>query len=189
MIHRAQFPPSVMAKLERAHAELHGSGLAAVDQGLREWLICCAHGDGRQLGMPSRAVDWAWHELILHTPAYHALCREAFGTYLHHTPESDLRLSMRAALHETVRAWDRSEAGRAGREPSLWELDERLGIVDPIGVAAAARRSARADASPRRRGSDGRRGAVDHHAWLPLSGIHGGGDGGGCGGGGCGGGG
>ena len=114
MIRDAELPRSVMAKVARAHPELKDSQLAAVELGLREWLICCAHACGDQLGMPSRAVDWAWHELILNTPAYHALCRAAFGRYLHHVPESDLGLSMGAALHETVRAWDRSEAGRAG---------------------------------------------------------------------------
>ena len=83
--------------------------------------------------MPSRAVDWAWHELILHTPAYHRLCHDAYGEYLHHVPGAGMGVPMRVALRETVLAWDRSEAGRAGRETLLWELDERLGVPDPIG--------------------------------------------------------
>ena len=176
-----------MAKVARAHPELQNSQLAAVELGLREWLICCAHAGGDQLGMPSRAVDWAWHELILNTPAYHALCRAAFGRYLHHVPESDLGLSMGAAMHETVRAWDRSEAGRAGQEPSLWELDEQLGVAEPIGVTPSALRSARADSPPDRPGRDGRRRGTAHPGWFAMGGGDGGG--GGCGGGGCGGGG
>jgi hypothetical protein len=31
-------------------------------------------------------VDRIWHEMILHTPAYAAFCKRAFGYYLHHVP-------------------------------------------------------------------------------------------------------
>src|SRR5687768_10903608 len=101
-----RFPPSVMRKVSLQHPELGPSGLAAVERGLREWLICCAHRSGEQLGMPSAAVDWAWHQFILDTPAYHAFCRRAYGEYLHHVPEADMSVPMRTGLWATVRAWD-----------------------------------------------------------------------------------
>jgi hypothetical protein len=142
VIRATPLPPSVMAKVARAHPELRPAQLAAVERGLREWLICCAHRDGAQLGMPSRAVDWAWHELILDTPAYHRLCHAAYGEYLHHVPEAAMDVSIRIGLRETVRAWDPSEDGRHGHESSLWQLDERLGIDDPIGVGAMDLRAA-----------------------------------------------
>jgi hypothetical protein len=190
VIRSAALPPSVMTKVARAHPELGKGELAAVEQGLRDWLICCGHRQGTQLGMPSRAVDWAWHELILHTPAYHRLCHDAYGEYLHHVPGAGMGVPMRVALRETVLAWDRSEAGRAGRETLLWELDERLGVPDPIGISATDRRAARMeepDTGPLRRRqpgyADGR-----HAGWLWMGGGDGGG-GHGCGGGGCGGGG
>ena len=184
------FPRSVMRKVAAAHPELGPTELEAVERGLREWLICCAHRDGEQLGMPSAAVDWAWHEFILNTPAYHAFCGRAYGEYLHHVPEADMAVSMRIGLQATVRAWDRSTDGRAGKEPTLWELDDRLGLDEPIGVTSADLRSAREETPARR------------SRWQPhdavygamVVGGHGGGhgghgDGGGCGGGGCGGGG
>jgi len=143
LIREYALPPSVKRKVSAAHPELRPDDLAAVETGLREWLICCAHRDGEQLGMPSAAVDWAWHEFILHTPAYHAFCRRAFGEYLHHVPEADMDVPMRDGLWATVRAWDRSEAGRAGRQPSLWDLDASLGLPEPIGVPDFERRAAR----------------------------------------------
>jgi hypothetical protein len=191
VIRSAVLPRSVMAKVAGAHPALGPAQLAAVEHGLREWLICCAHREGAQLGMPSRAVDWAWHELILHTPAYHALCRAAYGEYLHHVPEPDMPVRLSLALHETVRAWDRSERGRAGHEPTLWQLDERLGLEDALGVSAQDLRASRmANLTPQPRRwrttpDDGR-----HAVWLTMDGFHGGHGGhGGDGGGGCGGGG
>jgi hypothetical protein len=180
------FPRSVMRKVAAAHPQLGPTELEAVERGLREWLICCVHRDGEQLGMPSAAVDWAWHEFILNTPEYHAFCRRAYGEYLHHVPESDMAVSMRIGLQETVRAWDRSADGRAGEQPTLWELDDRLELDEPIGVTAADLRSAREATPARRRWSHHR----DAGYGATVVGGHGGHGGGvGCGGGGCGGGG
>jgi hypothetical protein len=180
------FPRSVMRKVAAAHPELGPTELEAVERGLREWLICCAHRDGEQLGMPSAAVDWAWHEFILNTPAYHAFCRRAYGEYLHHVPEADMAVSMRTGLQATVRAWDRSTAGRTGEEPTLWDLDDRLELDEPIGVTSADLRSAR-HASPARRRAWHHRDAG--YGAMVVGGHGGHADGGGCGGGGCGGGG
>ncbi len=35
---------------------------------------------------PSKRVDKAWHEFILHTRAYEAFCRERYGELIHHDP-------------------------------------------------------------------------------------------------------
>jgi hypothetical protein len=86
--------------------------------------------------MPSRLVDEAWHALILDSVAYIALCREAFGIYLHHFPEGSVDGDQSAALVNTVWAWDRSQAGR-NDESLLWDLDERHGVEDPWGISEA----------------------------------------------------
>jgi hypothetical protein len=184
-----EFPRSVSRKVGREHPELDAAALAAIETGLREWLTCCVYREGDQLGMPSQAVDWAWHQFILHTPAYIRFCEVAYGEYLHHVPESDMSVPMRTGLWDTVRAWDRSLAGRRGEEPSLWDLDERLGIAEPIGIPTAEVRYARhADHDPP---GGGRRRNSSRDRWLGASyaGGGGGGDGGCSGGGGCGGGG
>lgn len=35
---------------------------------------------------PSKKVDKAWHEFILHTRAYEAFCLERYGQLIHHDP-------------------------------------------------------------------------------------------------------
>ena len=61
---------------------------ALVETGLRQWLRCCAPTlhDKQIIGMPSRAVDEAWHGLILCTARYSAFCKRAYGEFLHHHP-------------------------------------------------------------------------------------------------------
>ena len=43
--------------------------------------------DDQVIGMPSHAVDEAWHGLILCTARYAAFCDRAYGRFLHHHPE------------------------------------------------------------------------------------------------------
>ena len=103
---------------------------------LRQWFVCCAWQWNTLLGMPSRAVDEAWHELILDTRTYTAFCHAAFGRYLHHTPDEAMGTPMGDALAETVRAWDRSEMGRK-EDSILWDLDEQLGWSSRWGSTAS----------------------------------------------------
>ena len=41
------------------------------------------------IGMPSHAVDEAWHGFILCTARYAAFCDAAYGRFLHHHPYPD----------------------------------------------------------------------------------------------------
>src|SRR3954468_17771896 len=80
----------------------------AID-GLRAWYLACLYADGELIGMPSKVVDVAWHEMILRTRQYHEFCRRAFGEYLHHTPDSMLDVPMSAILPPTLRIVDEHE--------------------------------------------------------------------------------
>src|SRR5262245_30191368 len=70
-----------------------------VETGLRQWLRCCAPAlrDHQVIGMPSRAVDEAWHGLILCTARYSAFCEKAYGQFLHHHPEGGAPTGLSAA--------------------------------------------------------------------------------------------
>src|SRR5436190_16668752 len=152
---RYQFPPYLWGRLEKRLPTLSAKEIELVERGLREWFICCAWRWGTVLGMPSRAVDEAWHEFILDTRCYTDFCAGAFGDYLHHMPDEAMTTPMGDVLGETVRAWDRSKAGRtksrsSGISTGSWESRSRWGSTPP-----PSRQLALADPSPQRQG-DGR---------------------------------
>lgn len=92
--------------------------------------------------MPSRAVDEAWHGLILCTARYAAFCKSAYGQFLHHHPEggepSDIAARSDSAedrLRKTVIAW--TLVVLPGERCVLWDLDKRVGVDHPWGLEAA----------------------------------------------------
>jgi hypothetical protein len=146
-------------------------------EGLREWyLVCHDAGPDAMLGMPSRAVDVAWHEMILMTRTYHHFCERAFGYYLHHSPEAIMDEPMRDGLARTLATVERNRAAALAGVPLLFAIDSELDL-------AGGHAWAEADLAALR----------DHSRYLDhgSSGWHGAGcaTGAGCGGGGCGGGG
>ncbi|MCZ9328107.1 MULTISPECIES: glycine-rich domain-containing protein [Nocardia] len=113
-----------------------------VETGLRQWLRCCgaAMRDGQVIGMPSHAVDEAWHGLILCTERYAAFCDAAYGRFLHHYPDGSgsptaaKHGTMTEQLGRTVVAW--SLVAQPGETCVLWDLDRRVGVAHPWGIAA-----------------------------------------------------
>ena len=130
------FPEHVEERCRHHHPELDDRDWKLIEQGLREWFLCCAFRDGEVLGMPSRLVDEAWHEFILDSRAYTEFCERAFGEYLHHTPEPAMTTPMPEALDATTRAWERSGMADVGGAV-LWKLDAMVGAADAVGDAVA----------------------------------------------------
>lgn len=125
-----------------------------IETGLRQWLRCAgaALRDDVVIGMPSRAVDEAWHGFILCTARYAAFCEAAYGRFLHHHPEGGAPETASAdpmgdQLSRTVLAW--SLVAAPGEECVLWDLDARVGVEAPWGIppghvaAVEAHRAAR----------------------------------------------
>lgn len=116
-----------------------------IETGLRQWLRCAgaALRDHQVIGMPSYAVDEAWHGFILCTARYAAFCADAFGRFLHHHPEGGAPAAhdagtMADQLGRAIVAWHL--VADAGEECVLWDLDERVGVESPTGGAGPARR-------------------------------------------------
>jgi hypothetical protein len=128
------FPADVERRTRDKFPQLDDGGWARVEEGLREWLVCCAWRGYRLLGMPSRAVDEAWREFILDALAYTEFCEQAFGAYLPHLPDETPTAPLDDVFANSVAAWDRSVQGRGVRESVLWDLDRHLGIDDPWGL-------------------------------------------------------
>ncbi|MBF6134999.1 hypothetical protein IU501_18565 [Nocardia otitidiscaviarum] len=112
-----------------------------VETGLRQWLRCCgaALRDDQVIGMPSHAVDEAWHGFILCTLRYQRFCDTAYGRFLHHFPEGEGSRGavvdpMAEQLGRTVVAW--SMVARPGENCVLWDLDSRVGVARPWGIPA-----------------------------------------------------
>jgi len=110
-----------------------------VETGLRQWLRCCgaALRDRQIVGMPSHAVDEAWHGFILCTERYAAFCAAAYGRFLHHHPDGSgtgAADSVHEQLRRTVVAWTLVAA--PGEECVLWDVDTRVGVEQPWGVPA-----------------------------------------------------
>lgn len=107
-----------------------------IDTGLRQWLRCCgaALRDGRTIGMPSHAVDEAWHGFILCTEMYAEFCGRAYGRFLHHYPEGVGKPTENMAdqLGRTVVAW--SLVTYPNEKCVLWDLDSTLGLENPWGI-------------------------------------------------------
>ena len=112
-----------------------------VETGLRQWLRCCAPAlrDHQVIGMPSRAVDEAWHGLILCTARYSAFCTTAYGQFLHHYPDGGAPAHIPGVtdpideqLRRTVIAW--SLVAKPGEQCVLWDLDERVAVDQPWGL-------------------------------------------------------
>src|SRR3954468_2814757 len=94
-------------------------------EGLRGWYLACLYADGGLIGMPSRAVDVAWHEMILRTREYTYFCERAFGGYLHHSPDSTLDVPMAMILPSTLKVVDDNELPMV-----LFTADADTGIAD-----------------------------------------------------------
>jgi hypothetical protein len=194
-----EFPPALRVKLVSELGDERAADVAL--DGLRGWYLACLYADGELIGMPSRAVDEAWHEMILMTRQYTYFCERAFGGYLHHNPDSTLAVSMDSILTETLAVVDAydlpmtlftadDDAGLA--HGYVWSSTDLHRMRDSITARAEERRKRRRAAG----GSGwaggyaatGDGGSSGHHGGG-HSGCGGGNSGGGCGGGGCGGGG
>jgi hypothetical protein len=129
------FPVALRERIQERYPDLWSSQVGTILEGLRSWFVACLHADGKTLGMPSKAVDEAWHEFILMTREYQAFCDGAFGKYLHHSPVATMSESMDETLARTVRVLDRHPASSAPAAaalgvPFLFALDEELGVPD-----------------------------------------------------------
>lgn len=114
-----------------------------IETGLRQWLRLCAAAmrDGQAVGMPSHAVDEAWHGLILCTARYQEFCAEAYGQFLHHHPAGGAPARIAATadpmaeqLRRSVIAW--SLVAERDEQCVLWDVDTRVGVQRPWGLAA-----------------------------------------------------
>ena len=138
-IQRYAFPPELRNRLQRNH-ELSLEGSGRVIEGLRQYFLACLAAQrkaiAKEVGMPSKAVDAAWHEFIVLTKAYADFCEKAFGRYLHHTPKAMMDTPTKDALANTLHQLrtppvsPTAAYATIGAVPLLFALDRELGFKD-----------------------------------------------------------
>lgn len=209
-IREASLPPFLIGKLREAYPQLSARDAELVLRGLRQFFMAHLRSGRRFVAMPSKLVDEAWHQYILHTQGYQRWCDAAFGGMLHHTPAQVLGRDARR--NDGLRRswyWACKEESIDPRQPSrlplLFALDAKYAVAGGFMYQAdcgSIERAAQSNSHCGSHFSDSASGPGDAHGLGGSEGSssssdghgssHGGSDssdGGGCGGGGCGGGG
>ena len=132
-VREAKFPQFLLAKLVAAYPQLRQCDADLVLRGLRQFFMAHLRSNRKFVSMPSRIVDAAWHDFILHTKAYQNWCDAAFGGLLHHSPAEVLgRTALRNDGLRRTWYWackDESiDPRRPARLPLLFALDRKFGV-------------------------------------------------------------
>jgi hypothetical protein len=146
-IQRYVFPARLEARVRELHPYLPAGRARLAIEGLRQYFLAClaaqSSGIARHVGMPSRAVDDAWHEFLLMKREYAEFCREAFGRELVHLPNASMTTPMHDALANTLHQLRRDSPAPGGwamlgAMPLLFALDRELGVKDGFHHDAAS---------------------------------------------------
>ncbi|MEJ7687435.1 MAG: hypothetical protein WKG52_10800 [Variovorax sp.] len=133
-VREATFPRFLGAKLRAAYPQLQERDTDLVLRGLRQFFMAHLRSDRKFVAMPSKVVDAAWHEFILHTQGYQRWCAAAFGKLMHHTPAEVLGSDARRndGLRRTW-YWACKEESIDPRKPTrlplLFALDAKFGVA------------------------------------------------------------
>ena len=127
------FHHAIKSKLLGKHSQLTEEQVHLVFRGLRDYFLMCNCAGKKNVAMPSRVVDDAWHEFILFTRSYKQFCRKSLGRFLHHTP-TEAMTSPTIATEGIKRAWrlacarEHINAANPNRLPLIFAIDGMLGI-------------------------------------------------------------
>ncbi len=130
----AALPRFLVDKLIEAYPQLKAGDAELVLRGLRQFFLAHLRSGRQFVGMPSKLVDTAWHEFILHTRAYENWCTSAFGSLLHHTPAEALGGSSAKRNDGLRRTWywtckeESIDPRNPTRLPLLFALDKKFDI-------------------------------------------------------------
>lgn len=118
-------------RLGREHPALGTNQLERIVTGYRHFLFLRLRYPQERL-VPHRAVDEMWHQHLLHTRDYAALCEKVLGGFFHHEPSPPDAASTARDRHDYgyTRALVRHHFG-ATRDPETWLADALATMEDP----------------------------------------------------------
>jgi hypothetical protein len=133
-VREAPLPRFLGAKLIALYPQLSGRDTELVLHGLRQFFMAHLRSQRQFVAMPSKVVDKAWHEFILHTRGYEQWCEAAFGRTLHHSPAEVLgRDPQRNSGLRRTWFWACKEESIDPRAPTrlplLFALDKKFAIA------------------------------------------------------------
>jgi hypothetical protein len=133
-IRHAPLPAFLKSKLRARYPHFTAKETGLIEHGLKQFFLANLRSKGKFVAMPSKIADEMWHEFILHTKAYEAWCKQAYGKLLHHTPA--VVLAQNAERNDGLRrAWywackeENINPRNPTRLPLLFALDAKLGIT------------------------------------------------------------
>ena len=128
-----QFPQRVLLTVEKTYPHLTKEEVNKVIFALRDYFIIANRVYGKEIAMPSKVVDVAWHEFILFTQEYQNFCHKGFGRFFHHTPTEPI--SNKDTVNESLRrTWqyaclkDNITPSSPDKLPLLFAIDKLLKI-------------------------------------------------------------
>ncbi len=102
------FSAALRRKIADKHPQLLPAQIDLVFSALRQYFLACLCANvvtrGGSVGMPSRVVDDLWHEFMLMSREYASFCQKAFGGFLHHAPDTEMKVPMQKAVSNTLNA-------------------------------------------------------------------------------------
>ncbi len=158
-VREAEFPRFLVARIQAAHPGLAERDVELVLRGLRQFFMAHLRSGRKFVAMPSRVVDTAWHEFILHTLGYQRWCHAAFGGLLHHSPAEVLGRDARRN-DGLRRSWywackeESIDPRKPTRLPLLFALDAKFGVSGGFTYVPDCRATGRYDGSTAQCGSD-----------------------------------
>ncbi|AMM23588.1 glycine-rich domain-containing protein [Variovorax sp. PAMC 28711] len=158
-VREAEFPRFLVAKIRAVHPELAERDAELVLRGLRQFFMAHLRSGRKFVAMPSKVVDTAWHEFILHTQGYQRWCHAAFGGLLHHSPAEVLGRDARRN-DGLRRSWywackeESIDPRKPTRLPLLFALDAKFGVAGGLTYVADCHATRRHDGSTAQCGSD-----------------------------------
>lgn len=204
-IRHFSYPAGLYRALQKTHPGLSFKDCQLVGTALRQFFLSYHAGGLKPVSMPSQVVDDLWHAFILYTKDYQHFCKNAFGTFMHHTPavvmgsEQNANSGLRRCFYYACRD-ENINPTKPLRLPLLFAIDAKLNIPNGFVYVPDCKGIRRQDGSDTSGGvvycggdfAHSSSGAGDGFSDVTGSsssadsGDGGGGDGGGCGGGGCG---
>lgn len=107
-VREAGLPPFLAAKIRAAHPQLTERDAELVLRGLRQFFMAHLRSGRKFVGMPSKVVDTAWHEFILHTQGYQRQAQRRAAPHL--------VLGLQGGKHRPARSLAPAAAVCAGRQ-------------------------------------------------------------------------